>query len=44
MDNNQTVEKLKKMRIGAMADLHLQHIKNNTLNDITPDEYIMELQ
>ncbi len=40
MDNNQTVEKLKKMRIGAMADLHLQHIKNNTLNDITPDEYI----
>ncbi len=40
MDNNQTVEKLKKMRIGAMADLHLQHIKNNTFNDITPDEYI----
>ncbi len=40
MDNNQTIEKLKKMRIGAMAELHLQHIKNNSFNDITPDEYL----
>ena len=40
MDNNQTIEKLKKMRIGAMADLHLQHIKSNSFNDITPDEYL----
>ena len=26
MNNNQTVEKLRKMRIGAMAELHLQHV------------------
>jgi len=43
MDNNQTIEKLKKMRIGAMAELHLQHIKNNSFNDITPDEYLAML-
>ena len=29
MNNNQTVEKLRQMRIGAMAELHLQHVKNN---------------
>lgn len=40
MNNNQTIEKLKQMRLGAMADLHLQHIKNNQLNDVTPDEYL----
>jgi len=40
MNNNQTVEKLKQMRISAMAELHLQHIKNNQLNNLTPDEYL----
>lgn len=40
MNNNQTVEKLKQMRLGAMAQLHLQHVKNNQLNDITADEYL----
>jgi len=40
MDNNQTIEKLRQMRLGAMAELHLQHIKNNKLNDATPDEYL----
>ncbi len=40
MDNNQTIEKLRQMRISAMADLHLQHVKNNKLNDATPDEYL----
>lgn len=40
MNNNQTIEKLKQMRLGAMAQLHLQHIKNNQLNDITADEYL----
>lgn len=40
MNNNQTVEKLKQMRLSAMAELHLQHVKNNKLNDITPDEYL----
>ena len=40
MNNNQTVEKLKQMRLGAMADLHLQYVKNNQLNGCTPDEYL----
>ena len=40
MNNNQTIEKLKQMRLGAMAELHLQYVKNNQLNDITIDEYL----
>lgn len=40
MNNNQTVEKLKQMRLGAMAGLHLQYVKNNQLNESTPDEYL----
>lgn len=40
MNNNQTVEKLKQMRLTAMAELHLQHVKNNKFTDITPDEYM----
>jgi DNA replication protein DnaC len=40
MNNNQTIEKLKQMRLGAMAQLHLHHVKNNQFNDITPDEYL----
>jgi DNA replication protein DnaC len=41
MDNYQTIEKLRQMRLsGAMAELHLQHIKNNKSNDATPDEYL----
>lgn len=40
MNNNQTVEKLRQMRIGAMAELHLQHVKNNTMDRCTPDEYL----
>lgn len=40
MNNNQTIEKLKHMRIGAMADLHRQHVKNNQHADYTPDEYL----
>ncbi|WP_321299935.1 IS21-like element helper ATPase IstB [Marinifilum fragile] len=40
MNNNQTVEKLRQMRIGAMAELHLQHVKNNGLQELTPDEYL----
>ncbi|MBI9068715.1 MAG: IS21-like element helper ATPase IstB [Salinivirgaceae bacterium] len=40
MNNNQTVEKLKQMRLGAMAELHLQCVKNNQLNESTPDEYL----
>jgi DNA replication protein DnaC len=40
MNNNQTVEKLRQMRIGAMAELHLQYVKNNTMDGCTPDEYL----
>jgi len=40
MNNNQTVEKLKQMRISAMADLHLQNIKSNQHNKLTSDEYL----
>ncbi|QCY69401.1 ATP-binding protein [Antarcticibacterium flavum] len=40
MNNNQTIEKLKQMRLGAMAQLHHQYVNNNQLNDITADEYL----
>jgi len=40
MNNNQTVEKLRKMRLTAMADLHWQNVKNNQLVNATADEYI----
>jgi DNA replication protein DnaC len=40
MNNNQTVEKLKQMRLWAMAQLHMQHIKDNRIENITADEYL----
>lgn len=40
MNNNQSIEKLKQMRLGAMAQLHLQHIKDNRIENITADEYL----
>lgn len=40
MNNNQTVEKLKQMRLSAMAELHLQNVKNNQVEGCTPDEYL----
>ncbi|MGY5851072.1 IS21-like element helper ATPase IstB [Salegentibacter sp. F14] len=40
MNNNQTIEKLKQMRLGAMAQLHLQHIKDNRIENTTADEYL----
>lgn len=40
MNNNQTVEKLRQMRISAMADLHQQNVKSNQLVNLTADEYI----
>ena len=43
MNNNQTIEKLRQMRISAMAELHLQHVKNNGNQDLTPDEYLAML-
>lgn len=40
MMNNQTIEKLRSMRLGAMAQLHLQYIKDNKFEGITCDEYL----
>lgn len=40
MNNNQTIEKLKQMRLSAMAQLHDQQVKNNQYAQCTPDEYL----
>lgn len=40
MNNNQTIEKLNQMRLGAMASLHLQHLKDNRMESLTADEYL----
>lgn len=40
MNNNQTIEKLNQMRLGAMASLHLQHLKDNRIESVTADEYL----
>lgn len=40
MNNNQTLDKLKQMRLEAMAQLHSQHIASNTFSECTPDEYL----
>lgn len=40
MNSNQTVEKLRQMRLSAMAELHGRNVKDNRFNDFTPDEYI----
>jgi len=40
MNNNQTIEKLKQMRLGAMAELHAAQLKDNRTGRSTPDEYL----
>lgn len=40
MNNNQTIERLKLMRFGAMASLHQQHIQDNSIEKMTADEYL----
>lgn len=40
MNKNQTIEKLKNMRLNAMANRYQHHLQNNLYNDITPDEYV----
>lgn len=40
MNNNETIEKLKQMRLGAMAQMHRQHIENNLYSNCTADEYL----
>lgn len=43
MNKNQTIEKLKDMRLNAMANMYLHHIQNNLYSDSTPDEYLSVL-
>lgn len=40
MNNNHTIEKLKQMRLSAMAQLHYRHVKENNLSNMTCDEYL----
>lgn len=40
MDNHQTVEKLRNMRLGAMARLHSQYVQENRCGKLSPDEYL----
>ena len=40
MNNNQTIEKLKQMHLSAMAELHLQQLKDNRISSSTADEYL----
>jgi len=40
MNSNQTVEKLRQMRLSAMAELHDRNVKDNRFAGFTPDEYI----
>lgn len=40
MNNNETIEKLKHMRLTAMAELHRDQLKNNQHSECTTDEYL----
>lgn len=40
MNNNQTIEKLKQMRLKAMADLHYNQLRDNQNRDLDTDEYL----
>lgn len=40
MNNNQTIEKLKGMRLHGMATLHHEHVRNNRTGSMTTDEYL----
>lgn len=40
MNNNQTIEKLKQMRLLAMAELHHSYLKDNRISTSTADEYL----
>ena len=39
MNKNQTIEKLKSMRLHAMASMYQHHLQNNLYSDATADEY-----
>ncbi len=40
MNKNQTIEKLKSLRLHAMAAMYQHHLQNNLYGESTPDEYI----
>ena len=40
MNNDQTIEKLRQMRLSAMAGLHLQQLEGRLHTDMTCDEYL----
>jgi hypothetical protein len=40
MNNNQTIERLKLMRLGAMASLYYQHFQDSWLEKMTTNEYL----
>ena len=40
MNNDQTVGKLRAMRLMAMAELHMEHLKSNRTGKMTPDQYL----
>ncbi len=40
MNNTETLEKLKRMRLHAMAQLHNQYMESQQYSSFTPDEYI----
>lgn len=40
MNTNHTIEKLRKMRLTAMAQLHHSHLSDNRTQGLTPDEYL----
>ena len=44
MYQNPTLEKLKQLRLNAMAELHLQNIQNNQSEKFTTDEYRIKLK
>ena len=40
MNKNQTIEKMRNMRLNAMASMYQHHLQNNLYSDSTPDEYV----
>ncbi|AUS05389.1 IS21-like element helper ATPase IstB [Pseudotamlana carrageenivorans] len=40
MNTNHTIEKLRKMRLTAMAELHHNHLSDNRIECLTPDQYL----
>ncbi len=40
MNNNQTIERLRMMRLSSMASLHEQHLKDGRIDKMSADEYL----